>query len=119
MAAGLAGEHSKENIKTLDFHADWGCAKEYMELVSRAMQISLNEDLVIATGSTVYAADAVSELFAAHGLDYRDYLDVAVKAEQDGPVPFSADIGKLASIVGGIPVTGFRRLVEDIAGVPA
>ena len=90
-----------------------------MELVSRAMQISLNEDLVIATGSTVYAADAVSELFAAHGLDYRDYLDVAVKAEQDGPVPFSADIGKLASIVGGIPVTGFRRLVEDIAGVPA
>ena len=78
-----------------------------MELVSKAMQIGLNEDFVIATGDTVYAADAVNELFAAHGFDYRDYLDVVVKAAQGGPAPFSANVEKLAAAVGGKPVTGF------------
>lgn len=119
LAGALAGAQTKEGIKTLDFYADWGSAREYMELVSKAMQIGFNEDLVIATGDTVYAADAVNALFAAHGHNYRDYLEVAVEAAQRGPVPFIVDVGKLAASVGGKPVTGFRRLVEEIAGVPA
>ena len=110
---------TKEAIKTLDFHADWGCAREYMGLVSRAIKNGLNEDLVIATGETVYAADAINELFAAHGLDYRDYLEVAEEAAPGGAAPFHAIVERLAASVGGKPATGFRRLVEDIAGVTA
>jgi GDPmannose 4,6-dehydratase len=118
LSGGLAGAKTKEAIETLDFHADWGNAKEYMELVSKAMQIGLNEDLVIATGDTVYAADAVKELFAAHGHDYSDYLEVAAEVTQGKPAPFNADVEKLATCVGSKPLTRFRRLVEDIAGVP-
>jgi GDPmannose 4,6-dehydratase len=119
LAAGLAGTQVKEGVNTLDFHADWGAAKEYMELVSKVMQLGLNEDLVIATGDTVYAADAVSALFSAHGLDFRDCLDVAAEAGKAEPAPFIADIGKLAAVVGGRPTADFQRLVENIAGVPA
>jgi GDPmannose 4,6-dehydratase len=119
LAAGIAGMQTKEAIKTLDFHADWGCAREYMGLVSRAIKNGLNEDLVIATGETVYAADAINELFAAHGLDYRDYLEVAEEAAPGGAAPFHAIVERLAASVGGKPATGFRRLVEDIAGVTA
>lgn len=119
LAGGLTGAQTKEVIKTLDFHADWGFAREYMELASKAMQIGLNEDFVVATGDTVYAADAVNELFAAHGHDYRDYLEVAAEAAQGEPAPFHANVEKLVAAVGGKPATGFRRLVEDIAGVPA
>ena len=119
LAAGLAGAQTKEVIKTLDFYADWGCAKEYMELASKAMQIGINEDLVIATGDTVYAADAVNALFAAHDLDYCDFLDVEADAVRGGPPPFNANIGKLAASVGALPVTRFQRLAEDIAGMSA
>jgi hypothetical protein len=117
LAKGLAGDGVTEKVNTLDFYADWGSAREFMQLASEALALGLNEDLVFARGTTVYAADAVDRLFKAHALDYRDWLQVIGAPGNSSKPPFTAAIGKLQSLLGHTPVIGFAQLVEDIAGV--
>ncbi len=117
LANGLAGTDGREALNSLDFYADWGSAQEYMQLASEAMQLGLNEDLVVASGTTVYAADAVASLFDAHSLNYRDHLQIATTGH-GGPPPFTADLSKLSALLGRTPNIGFTQLVEEIAGVP-
>ncbi len=115
---GLAGTGVHEVLNSLDFYADWGSAHEFMQLASEALQLGLNEDLVLASGTTVYAADAVESLFGAHGLDYRDHLKVATIGGQGRPPPFTANVSKLSALLGSTPGSGFSQLVEEIAGLP-
>ena len=116
LANGLAGTGVRETLNSLDFYADWGSAREFMQLASEALQLGVNEDLVVASGTTVYAADAVKSLFDAHSLDYRDHLEVATSDGQGGAPPFTANVSKLSALLGSTPGIDFSQLVEDIAG---
>lgn len=115
LANGLAGEGEPVTVKSLDFFADWGSAKEYMEMSIRAMQLGVDGDYVVATGQTLSATAAVEAVFESHGLDYEQWLRAPIVAAGAEAVPFVADSTRFSDAVGYKPRLGFSQLVEEIA----
>lgn len=67
IAASLHNEPAP-TVKTLDFWCDWGSSWEFMELTVDLMELEVPQDVVMATGRPVYAADlacALAELVGA------------------------------------------------------
>jgi len=72
-----AGSDERLVLGRLDIKRDWGWAPEYVDAMWRMLQLESPEDLVIATGETHSLEEFVAEAFALHGLDWKDYVDVA------------------------------------------
>jgi len=72
-----AGSDERLLLGRLDIKRDWGWAPEYVDAMWRMLQLESPEDLVIATGETHSLEEFVAEAFALHGLDWKDYVDVA------------------------------------------
>jgi GDPmannose 4,6-dehydratase len=115
LANGLAGQGDPVAVKSLDFFADWGSAREYMDMSMRAMQLGLDGDYVFATGQTVWAAAAVEAAFDCHKLDYRDWLRFPEMRAATPAVPFVADASRLTTALGYAPRQSFSQLVDEIA----
>lgn len=64
----------KKEIAFLDFYCDWGSAREYMYLMANYSTNSVCKDLIFATGNTVLAREAVKNLFARYGLEYKNHI---------------------------------------------
>ncbi len=116
LANGLAGAGEPVVINSLEFFADFGSAREYMEMSVRAMELGLDGEYVVATGQTVWAAEAVKALFESHTLDYKEWLQVPVPGAKPDAIPFIVDASKLADALGYSPQLKFPQLVEEIAG---
>jgi GDPmannose 4,6-dehydratase len=97
-------------VRTLDFRIDWSAADEIMDiLVDMALQQSAPEEVVVASGKTVYARHVVSELFAMRGLEAERHLVEDLAPSEPGP-DFIVNIGRLAEASGRRP----RKTVFDI-----
>jgi GDPmannose 4,6-dehydratase len=57
IAASLRGEASPPAVASLDFWCDWGSSREFMELTADLMELDSPQDVVIATGRPVHAAE--------------------------------------------------------------
>lgn len=115
LANGMAGGGDPVSVRSLDFFADWGSAKEYMEMSIKAMKAGLDGNYIVSTGQTLWAAAAVEDLFNAHGLDYRQWVQapaVGAASEEDY---FVANSTKLTKALSFRPRLGFPELVEEIA----
>jgi GDPmannose 4,6-dehydratase len=115
LSNGLAGAGEPVVINSLEFFADFGSAREYMEMSVKAMELGLDGEYVVATGQTVWAAEAVESLFESHKLDYRKWLQAPVPGDKPGEIPFIVDIGKLTDALACTPELQFPQLVEEIA----
>ncbi len=104
------------DVNSLDFFADWGSAREYMDMSVRAMQLGLSGDYILATGKTVWAAAAVEALFASHGLQYSQWLNASVVGSRPAQATFVANPEKLHTALGYGPQLGFSQLVEEMVG---
>ncbi|MEM1103085.1 MAG: GDP-mannose 4,6-dehydratase [Pseudomonadota bacterium] len=112
--SALAGAPRSEipQVRSLDFHCDWGDAAEYMDLVARFAEAPSIQDCLLATGSTWRAQDLAEALFAAFGLDWRDWLDAEPTAP--APAPFEADPSRFARIAGARPTRTILELCVDL-----
>lgn len=115
LANGLAGAGEPVVINSLEFFADFGSAREYMEMSVRAMELGLDGEYVVATGQTVWAAEAVEALFESHALDYKEWLQVPVPKARPDVTPFIVDANRLTDALGYSPQLKFPQLVEEIA----
>lgn len=70
----LSDRSYRDELFTLDFYCDWGCAREYMGMAIDHLRIANPIDLIFATGTTHYARDFVAKLFDRYGLDYRNHI---------------------------------------------
>jgi GDPmannose 4,6-dehydratase len=116
LANGMATVGDPVDVKSLEFFADFGSAREYMEMSVRAMELGLDGEYVVATGKTVWAAEVVEALFESHTLDYKEWLQVPVPGVKPDAIPFFADTSKLTDALGYSPQFEFPQLVEEIAG---
>lgn len=114
LANGLSGNRDVVTLQSLDFFADWGSAREYMEMSAKAMEMGLDGDYVVATGETVWAAAAVEAIFKSYKLDYRQWLRAPEVGDPAESVAFVADPSKFTSALGYKPRLGFPQLVEEI-----
>jgi GDPmannose 4,6-dehydratase len=68
IAAAIRQDLSAPSVATLDFWCDWGSSQEFMELTVDVMGQEVPQDVVMATGRPVHAADLAHALAEAAGL---------------------------------------------------
>lgn len=115
LANGMLGDGGAVRVNSLDFFADWGSAKEYMEMSIEAMDVGLDGDYIVSTGQTLWAAAAVENVFESHGLDFRQWVQTPAFSAVPKEKQFIADSSKFTDALSRRPLVGFADLVEEIA----
>jgi GDPmannose 4,6-dehydratase len=115
VARGLAGEKEMTEIRTLDFYANWGDAREYMELCADLIHRQVDEDLVLAHHRTWHGADFADALFTRYGLDHREHLKVLDFGKRSQE--FEVDTGRLETVLGRGPLRGILEVCDDVLRV--
>lgn len=101
-------------LQSLDFWCDWGHAQEYMTLVADHCDTLRGQDVVLATGQTVWARDVVDELFAQHGLATRDHIRTFVHHQRLPASRWQADTGQLQRLTGTAPMMSGVAVFQEI-----
>lgn len=106
-------------LYSLDFYCDIGSASEFMSLVVMAGGVSLNENLIFASGKTMWARDVVEMLFQHYGLDYRSHIRERMIGGPKGgakDVPkFIADVSKMERTLGQSPQLSALDVLNEMA----
>ena len=116
LASAVRDVNYRENLDTLEFFNDWGCAREYMALMIEASEIAPKDDFVLGTSKTWYARSFVEELFQRYGLDYRNHiLERGVNPTRDiQKRMYRVNTGKFRKAVGKCPRRGIFEVCEEI-----
>ena len=107
-----AREDPKQRIKvrSLDFWIDWGDAQEFMGIVADLAEKSDETEVMVASGRSWYARDAVHHLLANYGLDPSFVQEASPTLAQTG-LSFQAKLDRLGQALGRIP----QRQIDDTA----
>ena len=97
-------------VRTLDFWIDWGDAQEYMGIVADLAEMSDEADVMVASGQSWYARDAVHHLFSIYGIN-PSCLQEASPTNSAASLSFHAVLNRLKQGVGRTP----HRQIQDIA----
>lgn len=101
-------------IGTLGFWSDWGDAEEFMDIVANIATKSTGNDLLLATGKTLWAEDFVDALFKKYGLSWKTHLVEKFTSLELQPKKWQADTSKLEAAISRRPVRTIFNIVEDI-----
>jgi GDPmannose 4,6-dehydratase len=111
------GDHRyREDVYSLSFFCDWGCAKEYMDLVFEISSQAIGNDFVVATGNTLFGKDFVSELFSRYGLRAEDHVNEtsAVINQNKFELPWKVSCEKLKRYTSRAPLRGVYEICDEI-----
>jgi GDPmannose 4,6-dehydratase len=114
LAQSLQDKRHAVTLNTLDFWCDWGHAQEYMALVADHCDALRGQDVVLATGHTVWAADVVTELFALHGLAADDHIRTTTRRDKLLATQWQADTTRLMQLAGQRPVLSGVEVFQEI-----
>lgn len=112
-----ADRRHKATLASLDFWCDWGHAQEYMTLIADGCDTLRGQDVVLATGHTVWARDVVTELFAGAGLAVDDHIQTTSRQERQPAAFWRADPVKLARLTGTQPTISGVGVFRQIVGM--
>jgi GDPmannose 4,6-dehydratase len=70
------GGAEKLQLGNIDIRRDWGWAPDYVDAMSRMLQLVKADDFVIATGHTHSLQNFVAQVFAHFGLNWQDWVTV-------------------------------------------
>lgn len=108
------GERQPTRINTLDFRLDWSSADEIMDIVADLAFAPPVSELLVASGRTVLAREAVTEAFRRHGHDIADHIVESSPRRDPGP-DFQVDISILAAVAGRRPQKTIQDIIDAIA----
>ena len=111
--AALLDNTFRTEFDTLEFHSDWGSAREYMDIAVDIAEQSPANDAIVATGQTLLARALAQQLFARHGLDYRNHLTER-RAGDPSDRPFQVSTDGLAGLIGRVPAVGILEVCETM-----
>jgi GDPmannose 4,6-dehydratase len=111
--AALLDRNARVEFDTLQFHSDWGSAREYTDIAVDVAERSPSGDAVVATGRTLLARALAQQLFASHGLDYRTHLIERAGGEPSDR-PFQVSTDGLAGLIGRVPTVGILDVCETM-----
>lgn len=113
----VRGERGQTTFGTLGFWCDWGSAEEYMDIAVDMAELAPAQELMFATGRSVFARELVERLFSAYGLDAWDYVIEQNRTAGEQTQAFNVDLSRLRSAVGRVPQVTIesmcRRAVEQ------
>src|SRR5262249_33425810 len=111
--AALLDNTARTEFDTLQFHSDWGSAREYTDIAVDVAERSPTTDAIVATGRTVLARTLAQQWFARHGLDYRAHLSER-RAGDPSDRAFQVSTNGLAGLIGRVPTVGVLEVCETI-----
>ena len=111
ISLGLSNELLIGNIEG---QRDWGFAGDYVEAMWLALQHSVPDDYVIATGEMHSVKDFVEEAFNFVGLDWKKYVkqDQQFIRRSVDEHPLCGDPTKAKTVLGWKPKVTFKELVQ-------
>ncbi|WP_375452161.1 GDP-mannose 4,6-dehydratase [uncultured Devosia sp.] len=112
IALARAGASSLLSLRTLNFWIDWGSAEEFMAIVAHLGTKPLVPDLVIASGTTVFARDVVTSAFARHGLAIGAHI-VEERPTAELRARFDVSLTRLAAIA-PLPKVGVAQVIDSM-----
>ena len=111
------GDHRyREDVYSLSFFCDWGCAKEYMDVVFEISRQAIGDDFVVATGNTLFGKDFVSELFSRYGLRAENHINEtsAVINQNKFERPWQVSCEKLSRYISRAPSRDVYEICDEI-----
>ncbi len=104
----------KENIVLgdLDAAVDWGCASDFVEAMTRIMDLDISEDFVIATGERHTVREFVDIAFSYANLNYKLYIKPAHSIIKRSAKNLVGNPGRLKKITGWKPKVSFDEMVH-------
>lgn len=115
IAAAMHDPAAKVELRTLDFRIDWSAGDEFMEFAADIADRAPDQDFVLASGTTWHAREAVAQMFARHGLDYRRHIVETLPRSDPGPM-FEVSLNRLLQAVGRRPAKTVLDVVDEIIG---
>jgi GDPmannose 4,6-dehydratase len=110
IAASLRKDASSPRVTTLDFWCDWGSSREFMELTADLLEQDTPQDVVIATGRPVYAADLARALSEGLGAP-----PPSLPSRACAGAPVHARLDTLSRAIGRLPCEGAIEVARWIA----
>jgi GDPmannose 4,6-dehydratase len=118
LARALLNAESDRSYHTgfdrLGFWGNWGAASEYMQILVDLADRQIFDDFILASPRTIWAQDFVEELFAAHGLDWRNHIHLKTPDDGVKPSPYSINLSKLQQLNVAVPIQHARGVIEEI-----
>ncbi|MEK7450528.1 MAG: GDP-mannose 4,6-dehydratase [Patescibacteria group bacterium] len=112
------GKQDKLELGSLEPKRDWGFAGDYVEAMWLMLQQEKPDDYVIATGENHSVKEFVELAFKAVGIDDWKKYTVSNKKEHMRPAEVDyliGDYSKAKRVLGWMPKTSFKSLVEMMA----
>ena len=109
----LSDKSFRAEFNTLQFHADWGSAREYMDMAIDLGERSPTSDALVATGHTWSGRELAEKLFARHALDYRDHV-MELNGADPSDRPFKVSTEGLARLIGRVPQVGIIEVCDGM-----
>ncbi|WP_448208342.1 GDP-mannose 4,6-dehydratase [Azospirillum sp. sgz302134] len=109
----LADPSFRMEVETLDFHGDWSCAAELMDITVDIAEKAPDTDFVMASGTTRTGREVVESVFAHHGLDWTRHIGVRQPSRDPGPA-FTVALDRLEAKVGRRPQSSLIDIVDRL-----
>jgi GDPmannose 4,6-dehydratase len=112
LASAINDNKFVDEIETLDFYCNWGCANEYMTIFMKLLSLSARQEIIIASEKTWYGREFVEKLFKRKGLDYRNHIKERNKGILSSP--FTVEITNTTKLLEVSPVKDIFSICDDI-----
>ena len=111
LACAVRGEKRKTRLHSLDFWCDWGSAEEYMRLTRLVAEKAPDQDVIMASGRTVYGGWLAETLFSMFGKCWRNFLDCRDTPRDIGVLPpWRVNNDALRAIAGAVPLVNIEEI---------
>jgi GDPmannose 4,6-dehydratase len=112
LANAIKDNNYMDEVETLDFYCNWGCAYEYMTMFMKMLSLSDRQELIIASEKTWYGRDFVDALFKRHSLNYKNHIKERTCSQSSKL--FTVSIKETTSKLGVTPDKDIFTICNDI-----
>ncbi|MBB1077120.1 GDP-mannose 4,6-dehydratase [Rhodoferax sp. 4810] len=111
----VAGSPEKLTLGRMDISRDWGWAPDYVGAMWLMLQQKQPDDFLIATGHTISLEGFVSQVFAFHGLNWTDHVQVDKALFRPSDIRVSrANPRKAEDILGWVAQTNVAGVIKKM-----
>jgi len=111
----LQGKSKKLVIGDLEAEVDWGFAPDYVEAMTKILQLDHPDDFIISSGETHTVEEFVEVAFSHLGLDWHRYVEVnSTLVQKKSRNTLFGDNSKIRSLTGWKPTKSFEEIVEHM-----
>lgn len=100
----------------LEARVDWGYAPDYVEAMTRILQLPEAGDFVVASGETHTVSEFAQIAFHEVGLDWTKHVETDASLLKKNQQTFCGDARKLRAATGWAPSRDFAAMVRTILG---